>query len=291
MAQNNRILAVIRIIWIRGNVAGTKRFESCKKRRKFLEIRQGRSRDCLLTAKHVILFPMLTPRILVALLALLIFVGTDSWASADWENEQVLHINTEPPRSCFVPFASVDDALDGDIHKWNYTHPDYVQLLDSEWQFHWSPRPELRPTNFFETNFNDSTWTNISVPSNWEMQGYGVPIYLGSGYPFKIDPPRVMGEPPTNWTAFLQRNPVDSYRRSFELPENWIGRRTFLHFDGVDSAFYVWCNGIRVGFSKDSRTPAEFELTDFLHAARTSSRSRSIVTPTAAISKTRTCGA
>ena len=97
------------------------------------------------------------------------------------------------------------------------------------------------------------------------MKGFGVPIYLGSGYPFKIDPPRVTSEPPTNWTAFAQRDPVGSYRRNFELPENWDGRRVFIHFDGVDSAFYIWVNGSLVGFGKDSRTPAEFDLTDFVH--------------------------
>ncbi len=96
------------------------------------------------------------------------------------------------------------------------------------------------------------------------MKGFGTPIYLGSGYPFKIDPPRVTSEPPTNWTAFAQRDPVGSYRRTFELPKNWDGRRVFIHFDGVDSAFYLWVNGARVGFSKDSRTPAEFDLTDFV---------------------------
>ncbi len=186
-------------------------------------------------------------------------------AAPDWENEQVLHINTEPPRTVFAPFASVDEALDGEIQKWTYANLDFVRLLHGEWKFHWSPRPEVRPTNFFETNFDDSHWTNIIVPSNWEMAGFGIPIYLGSGHTFKIDPPRVMGEPPTNWTAFAQRNPVGSYRRNFELPENWGSRRVFIHFAGVDSAFYLWVNGRRVGFSKDSRTSAEFELTDFLH--------------------------
>ena len=177
----------------------------------------------------------------------------------DWENEQVLHINTEPPRAMFVPFADVAGALADKPE----ASPFYFSLNGS-WKFNWAPKPELRPTNFFETTFDDSAWKTIEVPSNWEMKGYGVPIYLGSGYTFKMDPPRVTSEPPTNWTAFVQRNPVGSYRRTIELPANWTGRRVFIHFDGVDSAFYLWVNGARVGFSKDSRTPAEFELTDFL---------------------------
>jgi beta-galactosidase len=195
-------------------------------------------------------------------LLLLIFPRPAAFAAApDWENEQVLHINTGPPRATFVPFATVEQAL----HT-NPTNSPFYRSLDGEWKFHWSPRPELRPTNFFATDFDDSAWPLIPVPSNWQMQGYGTPIYLGSGYTFKIDPPRVTGEPPTNWTAFVNRDPVGSYRRTFELPPDWNGRRVFIHFDGVDSAFYIWINGLRVGFSKDSRTPAEFDLTDFLHA-------------------------
>ncbi len=96
------------------------------------------------------------------------------------------------------------------------------------------------------------------------MRGHGTPIYVSSGYPFKIDPPRVMGVPPTNDTSFREHNPVSSYRREFEFPANWNGRRTFIHFDGVESAFYVWVNGARVGYSENSRSPAEFDLTDFL---------------------------
>ncbi|HEY3762556.1 MAG TPA: glycoside hydrolase family 2 TIM barrel-domain containing protein [Verrucomicrobiae bacterium] len=192
----------------------------------------------------------------------LIFLAAPLFADApDWENEQVLHINTEPPRSIFVPFPSVAAALNGDL-----TNSPYYLSLNGPWKFDWVPRPELRPTNFFDTNFDDSSWTNIAVPSNWEMKGFGAPIYLASGYPFKIDPPSVTDTPPTNWTAFLQRDPVGSYRRTFTLPADWAGRRVFIHFDGVNSAFYLWINGTRVGFSKDSRTPAEFDITSLLHS-------------------------
>ncbi len=181
-------------------------------------------------------------------------------AMPDWENEQVLHINTEPPRATSVPFATVAQALNDD-----FTNSPYYLSLNGDWKFNWVPGPELCPTNFFETNYDDSAWTNIEVPSDWQMKGFGTPIYLASGYPFKIDPPSVTDTPPTNWTAFLQRDPVGSYRRGFELPADWGGRRVFIHFDGVNSAFYLWVNGVEVGFSKDSRTPAEFEITDLLH--------------------------
>jgi len=196
----------------------------------------------------------------IVVLALLnVLAGALCGQTPDWENEQVLHINTEPPRATFVPFATVAEALKG-----NSTNSPFYLSLNGAWKFHWVGNPGERPTSFFQTDFDDSAWTNIDVPSNWEMKGYGVPIYLGSGYPFKMDPPRVTDEPPTNWTAYAQRDPVGSYRRTFELPQNWDGRRVFIHFDGVDSAFYLWVNGVRVGFSKDSRTPAEFDLTDFV---------------------------
>jgi len=195
-------------------------------------------------------------------LALLICSTAFAFADApDWENQQIPHINTEPPRSPFIPFPTIAAALND-----NPTNSPFYLSLNGPWKFNWVPRPELRPTNFFEPNFDDSSWTNIEVPSNWEMHGYGEPIYLGSGYPFKIDPPRVTAEPPTNWTAYMQRDPVGSYRKTIQLPQTWNHRQVFIHFDGVDSAFYLWANGQRVGFSKDSRTPAEFDLTSFLHA-------------------------
>lgn len=180
--------------------------------------------------------------------------------SPDWENEQVLHINTEPPRATFVPFATIAGALSGEDSR-----SPFYRSLNGLWKFHWSPDPDQRPTNFFDTDFDDSSWKTIPVPSSWQMEGYGTPIYLGSGYPFKIDPPRVTETPPTNWTAYANRDPVGSYRKTFELPPAWNLRRIFIHFDGVDSAFYLWVNGVRVGFSKDSRTPAEFEITRYVH--------------------------
>jgi beta-galactosidase len=177
----------------------------------------------------------------------------------DWENEQVLHINTERPRATFVPFPDVQSAL----NRKDEESPFYFSL-DGVWKFRWVTNPDLVQTNFFQTDFDDSSWGMIDVPSCVEMRGHGIPIYVSSGYPFKIDPPRVMGTPPTNYTSFAQRNPVSSYRRNFELPMNWKNRRVFLHFDGVESAFYVWVNGNKVGYSQGSRTPAEFDITGFL---------------------------
>jgi beta-galactosidase len=119
------------------------------------------------------------------------------------------------------------------------------------------------------------------VPSNWEMHGYDKPIYLNIRYPHPTNPPYIAHE----------YNPVGSYRREFTIPAAWDGRQVFLHFDGVMSAFYVWINGQMVGYSQDSMTPAQFNVTRYLQKGRTPSRSKSIAGATAATSKTRTCGA
>jgi beta-galactosidase len=197
---------------------------------------------------------------LITAYALLGFLAS-AWAGAapDWENEQVLEINREPPRATFVPFPDTNGALGGNLEA-----SPFFMSLNGGWRFHWVPKPDQRPADFYKADFDDSSWATIEVPSNWEMKGYGVPIYVSSGYPFKIDPPRVMGEPKPEYTAFKQRNPVGSYRRTFELPAGWQGRRVFIHFAGVESAMYIWVNGERVGYSQGSRTPAEFDITGYL---------------------------
>ena len=194
-----------------------------------------------------------------ALLLNLVLATHFAVAAPEWENESVFQINREPARATFVPFATVEQAL-----KSAATNSPFYRSLNGDWKFNWVARPELRPTNFFETNFDDSAWKTLSVPANWEMNGYGTPIYVSSGYPFQIDPPRVTSEPPTHYTAFKERNPVGSYRRTFDLPANWNDRRVFIHFDGVESAFYVWVNGQLAGYSENSRSPAEFDIARLL---------------------------
>jgi beta-galactosidase len=200
---------------------------------------------------------------LLRFLCFLLFISMSASADAapDWENEAVFQINREPARATFVPFATVEQALREDN-----TNSPFYRSLNGDWKFNWVPKPELRPTNFFETGFDDSAWKTLPVPASWEMNGYGTPIYVSSGYPFKIDPPRVTGEPHTNtYTTFEERDPVGSYRRTLELPASWDGRHVFIHFDGVESAFYVWVNGQLAGYSENSRSPAEFEITPLLH--------------------------
>ena len=125
----------------------------------------------------------------------------------DWEDEGVLQRNREPARAAFVPYR----------HKAG----DRQMTLDGLWRFHWTPTPDGQPDNFFSTDFDDSQWVLFPVPADWELNGYGTPIYSSSGYTFKIDPPRVMGEPKKDYTAFVERNPTAIYRRTFTLPAEW----------------------------------------------------------------------
>ena len=186
-------------------------------------------------------------------------LGYPSTEVPDWENQQVISINREPARASFFPFANVDQALAA-----NYRHSPYVRYLDGAWRFSWAERPDSRAIEFFRTDFDDASWRTIPVPGTWETNGYGTPIYVSAGFPFRIDPPRVTSEPQEHFTTFTERNPVGAYRHEINVPDDWHGRRVFIHFGGVQSAFYVWVNGVRVGYSQDSMSPAEFEITEYV---------------------------
>lgn len=198
-------------------------------------------------------------KLLIILFLLASFSSFAQYDKPDWENLSVLEINREDARADFIPFANKEQALLGNREK-----SPYYLSLNGNWRFHWVNTPDKRPLDFYQTYFNDSQWKTIPVPSNWEMHGYGTPIYVSAGYPFKIDPPRVMGEPKADYTAFNERNPVGSYRRSFDVPQSWDSRRVFIHFAGVQSAFYIWINGKKVGYSQGSMEPSEFDITDYI---------------------------
>ena len=167
----------------------------------------------------------------------------------DWENPLVVSRNTELPHATLIPYSSLEKAVAGDRFASEYLH-----LLNGKWKFHWVPKPADRPLDFAKPGYDVSGWKEIDVPGNWQLQGYDVPIYLAEEYPFPADPPHIPRD----------RNPVGSYRTEFTIPAGWPGRQVFLHFDGVASAFYVWINGAQVGYSEDSRTPAEFDITRYL---------------------------
>ncbi len=177
----------------------------------------------------------------------------------EWEDRQVNNVNEEPAHCTLVPYASVEQAVKGTREA-----SPYNECLNGEWKFHWARRPDGRPKDFYKPDFDASGWKEIEVPSCWELKGYGTPIYTNVTYPFAKDPPRVMGKVPPDWTASKEPNPVGSYRRAFSIPAAWAGREVFLHFEGVMSAMYVWVNGVQVGYSEDSMTPAEFNITPHL---------------------------
>ncbi|MBN1853345.1 MAG: DUF4981 domain-containing protein [Pirellulales bacterium] len=179
----------------------------------------------------------------------------------DWENEQVVGRNKEPGRVQAFPYADRESALRNQP-----TESPWFRSLNGKWRFHWAPDPNSRPISFFQPEFECSDWDEIPVPSNWQVLGYGVPLYSNVPYPFRKDPPSVMGEPPRDYTSYRHRNPIGSYRHTFTVPESWRGRQVFLQFDGVDSAFYLWINGKEVGYSEDSRTPALFNITNYVQS-------------------------
>ncbi len=181
-----------------------------------------------------------------ALAALLLGLSCALAAQPDWENEHVTGINKEAPRATVMPVEDKQLSLNG------------------EWKFHFSMTPAERPQDFYKPDYSVEAWKSIPVPSNWQLHGYGTPIYTNYTYPFKPNPPKVTDTPPKNWPAFRERNSVGSYRRDFVLPEGWQGERIMIRFDGVESAFYIWVNGEKVGYSEDSYSGAEFDLTPYV---------------------------
>jgi beta-galactosidase len=165
--------------------------------------------------------------VLLASLLLVAAAGVQA-ASADptptphWEDPTVIGLNKEPGHCTLMPYADVESALECRRE----TSPFY-RSLNGKWKFNWVNKPADRPVDFYQPNYDVSGWDEIPVPSNWQMHGYGRPIYLNVTYPFPANPPHI----PHSY------NPVGSYRREFTIPEAWDAREVFLHFDGVKSAF------------------------------------------------------
>ena len=182
----------------------------------------------------------------------------------DWENQNIIGINKLPYRSTFTPFASVDELRsDASFRKpWLNARSSRIMSLNGKWKFHWSPSPESRPMKFYANNYDTGSWAEIDVPSNWEMLGYGTPIYTNVVYPIHNNPPFV--EPQNGYTVVNEPNAVGSYVRRFTLPAEWKGKEVFVHFNGVYSAFYVWVNGKRVGYSQNSTNDARFDITRYV---------------------------
>ena len=178
----------------------------------------------------------------------------------EWENPGVFRVGTEPAAATMMVFDSSRAARKAVSRE----DSPFFLSLDGEWKFHWAPRPEQRPADFYRPEFKADGWSAMRVPDCVEARGHGTPLYKNSGYYFKVDPPFVTGEPDPRYTTFKERNAVSSYRREFTVPEKWKGRRVFLRFDGFSSALYVWLNGVRLGYAEDGRQGAAFDVTEHL---------------------------
>ena len=169
----------------------------------------------------------------------------------DWENPGLFEINRVKAHADFIPYAEARQMLAG-----IKDDSPYFMSLNGTWKFHWVRSPDERPRYFFKEDYDVRKWDEIDVPSNWEMCGYGIPIYIDEGYPFEKNPPFIHHDD----------NPVGSYRRDFIPPEDWEDREVFLHLGAVSSAAYVWVNGRKVGYSQGSKTPAEFRITPYIRS-------------------------
>ncbi|MHA2183999.1 MAG: glycoside hydrolase family 2 TIM barrel-domain containing protein, partial [Promethearchaeota archaeon] len=170
----------------------------------------------------------------------------------DWENPEIIGQNKELAHNTLIPYQNIKSALKGKVDK-----SIFYQTLNGNWKFNWVRKPEDRPKDFFKIKYDDSGWDTIAVPSNWQMKGYGIPIYLNIRYPRSVkkkDIPKISHE----------YNPVGSYRTEFTVPKKWDDREVIIHFNGVKSAFYLWINEEKVGYSQGSMTPAEFNITKYL---------------------------
>lgn len=193
----------------------------------------------------------------------------------EWQSPDSVAVNKLQPHAWFFSFRNVDEA-----RKVLPENSSYWKSLDGMWKFHWAPNPDERPKDFFRTDYDVSKWDDIKVPMNWNMAGlqrdgknkYGDPLYSNqrvifqhSWQPMNDWKGGVMRTPPKDWMTYRNRNEVGSYRRTFTVPDDWKGQEIYLNFDGVDSFFYLYINGKYVGFSKNSRNLAEFNITPYLN--------------------------
>jgi beta-galactosidase len=193
---------------------------------------------------------------LLPLLSVVLLPGP-AGPAPEWEDPAAFAVGVERPRATFVPHATRAGALGHDPAR-----SPYVRLLSGGWRFRWAKNPFAVPPGFEQPGYDDAGWDTLPVPSNWQVVGanenrpYDRPFFSNIKHPFPADPPRVPHDD----------NPVGLYRTRFEVPAEWKGRRVLVHFAGVQSAYYAWLNGSRLGYREDSFTPGEFDLTPHLRA-------------------------
>ena len=192
----------------------------------------------------------------------------------EWQSPDSVAYNKQQPHAWFFSFANTEEA-----RKVLPEHSSLWRSLNGQWKFHWASNPDQRPKDFYRTDFDASAWDNITVPMSWNMAGagkdgsfkYGKPLYSNQRVIFQHQVREgdwkggVMRTPPQDWLTFTDRNEVGSYRRTFTLPAEWDGKQICINFDGVDSFFYLYINGKYVGFAKNSRNLAQFDITPYLN--------------------------
>ena len=192
---------------------------------------------------------------IILAISLMLSVSAQAQQPRDWENPHVLGINKLPYHATLQLPSKEAECKE-------------IVSLDGQWQFHWSKDPESRPIGFERDDYDVSKWDKITVPGNWQLQGFGKPIYVNMQYPFHRDRPSVTGEPDRDWYAYDHRNPVGSYVTFIDITKEMLSQNLILHFGGVHSAFYVWVNGQKVGYSQNSMSPAEFDITKYVHEGK-----------------------
>ena len=188
-----------------------------------------------------------------SLLALLFLYIGCLVASAEehpyWEQPEVFAVNKLPARATLTPYTSFAEALSRCASQW-------VKDISGDWKFHWTATPAEAPEGFEAVGYDDREWATMPVPGNWEINGYGVPIYTNVNYPFPKNPPFIPHDD----------NPTGCYRHSFQVPEAWEGRRVILHFESGLAAMEVWLNGSSVGYAEGTKTAVEFDITPYIVA-------------------------
>ncbi len=176
-------------------------------------------------------------------------VFAQTFSFTEWENEKIVDINKERTHVTFMAFPNEALALNN-----NFTASPWYQSLNGNWKFHHVNNPDERPKLFYQPDFDDNQWKEMPVPGNWEVHGFGLPIYTNVVYPFPKNPPYINH-------AFA---PVGTYRKSFTIPSQWQEKEVIIHFGSVSGAMYLYINGKPVGFTKASKLPAEFNITPYL---------------------------
>jgi beta-galactosidase len=171
----------------------------------------------------------------------------------EWENPEIFGINKEPARATALPYSNEQQAI-ADI----YSNSPYYQSLDGTWKFNWHKKPADKPEGFYKEGYDVNQWDDIQVPGNWELQGFGVPIYTNISYPHPVNPPYIDHND----------NPVGCYVRDFTISKDWDGRRVYLHFESGLTAMYIWVNGQKVGYSEVTKSPSEFDITPYIRQGK-----------------------